>query len=93
MATSIDSTQSFVIDGPGGGSKPSSSFDSTQREVIPTPSPNDGGGSRGVNNSSPALSKPETPGIINSVFYDQVSGNPATLDSTLNSVLEISFNK
>jgi hypothetical protein len=90
---SLDSTQSFIIDGPGGGSKPSTSFDSTQREVHPTPSPNEGGGDRGSNHSSPKLSKPETPSIINSVFYDQVSGNPATLDSTLNSVLEISFNK
>jgi hypothetical protein len=93
MATNVDSTQSFIIDGPGGGGKPSSSIDSTQREVFPVPSANDGAGSRGVNASSPALAKPETPSIINSIFYDPTSGSPATLDSTMNSVLEISFNK
>lgn len=88
---SLDSTQSFIIDGPGGGSKPSSSFDSTQQDLYPSPSANDGGGRRGVNESSEKLSKPETPSIINTVFYDQTQGRPATLDSTLNSVLEISF--
>ena len=92
MATSIDSTMGFTIEGPGGGSKPSVKIDSTQRDVFGTPSPNDGPGSRGANNF-PSVSKPETPGIINTVFYDDLSGNPTTLDSTLNSPLEIKFNK
>lgn len=92
MATSIDSTMGFNIEGPGGGSKPSVKIDSTQSEVFPTPSANEGGGDRGANRF-PSVSKPETPGIINSVFYDDLMGNPTTLDSTLQSPLEIKFGK
>lgn len=92
MATSIDSTMDYNISGPGGGSKPSTQIDSTQREVMPIPSANDGPGERGRNRVA-SLSKPETPSIINTVFYDPLSGNPASLDSILDSVLEISFGK
>jgi hypothetical protein len=92
MATKVDSTQSFEISGPGGGSKPSSSIDSTQRDVFGTPSPNDGPGDRG-RHASDVVGKPETPGIINTVFYVPVPGAPASLDSTFDSVLDISFKK
>jgi hypothetical protein len=89
----LDSTMNFEITGPGGGSgAPSTKPDSTQREVFSTPSPNDGGGGRG-RNRVPSVSKPESNDKISSVFYDPLTGNPGTLESTMNDVLEISFGK
>ena len=88
---SLDSTMNFEITGPGGSSgAPEKPMDSVAREVFPKPSPSD---SPGVNRSSPKLSKPESKDKISSVFYDDIQGDPGTLESTMNSVLEISFGK
>ncbi len=89
----LDSTMNFTISGPGGSSgAPSSKQDSTQREVFTTPDPNSGGGERG-RNRVPSVSKPESSDVIGSVFYDPLTGDPGTLETTMNDVLEISFGK
>jgi hypothetical protein len=90
---SLDSTMTFEITGPGGGSgAPATKPDSTQRDVYPAPGANDGGGERG-RNRVPSVSKPESSDKISSVFYDPLKGSPGTLETTMNDVLEISFGK
>jgi hypothetical protein len=89
---SLDSTLNYDITGPGGGgSAPSSKEDSFMSEplggkVSPSDSP-------AKNTSSPKLSKPESSDVVKSVFYDPQNASPGTLDTTLNDVLEISFNE
>lgn len=87
----LDSTMNFEISGPGGGSGAPSTKDDTTLEtnIGSVPSLN----SSPAKNNVPSVGKPETSDIINTRFYEDVSGNPGTLDSTLSDVLEISFNK
>jgi len=91
MNKGLDSTMTDVITpGPGGGgSAPANRVEGTMRDVEAKPSPRGDGG----RNRFETVSKPETPSIINSVFYDETSGSPGTLDSTMRDVLEIGFGK
>ena len=92
---SLDSPNRIIPQGPGGGSSaPAGRVDSTQRDVFPKPDANSGGDETGANRV-PSVSKPETPGQIDSVFYDRCTdgASPGSLDSTLNDVLQVSFGK
>lgn len=87
----MDSTMSYEINGPGGGtSSPGLKEDTLlSSDVGPTPS----AGESPARNKVPVVGKPESAGIIQTVFYeDSIKGNPGTLDGTLSDILEISFN-
>lgn len=90
MNKGLDSTQEFEISGPGGGGRaPASGLDSTQRDVFEKPSP----GTSPASHKDEIVSKPETKDVIGSTFYDPCTGNPGTLDSTMEDILQISFGK
>lgn len=92
----LSSTQEFELNGPGGGSAaPGGRLDST-RTSEPfggPPSPNAGVGASSRSESVGPVTKGETPGIINSTIYSDVKGSPSSLETTLEDVLQISFNK
>lgn len=89
---SLDSTMDFVITGPGGNSSaPSTRVDSEMETPFGSKvSPSDAPGKNNVG----SVSKGETPGKINSVFYDPLSPSPGKVDTTMNEVfVEKSFTK
>lgn len=65
------------------------SLDTTMQDVPSSPNPQ----RPPAQHRDASVGKPETPGRINTVLYDEVSGSPGSLETTLSSVLEISFNK
>lgn len=88
----IDTTQDFIISGPGGGSSaPSTKLDTTMEMPFGgAVSANDSPGK----NNFPSVSKPETAGKVNSVFFEPIPASPASIDSTFEQVLEqINFDR
>ncbi len=87
----IDTTMDFNITGPGGNSSaPSTNIASEMQTPFGSKvSASDAPGK----NKVPSVGKPETPGKINSVFYDEQNASPGKLDTLFNDAMDFDYNE